>query len=100
MEGVRSKGAAPPANEIDHLTQSLDGRTHAARSGLLHKLIDQLFISPATTVPRVAKMLDITQRAAQQNVEKLIEAKVLREITGRRRYRIFLADELIRAIEA
>ncbi|HJW95208.1 MAG TPA: Fic family protein [Thermoanaerobaculia bacterium] len=97
---VQSLDAVRSADRLLKLREEYHGRTHAARSGLLHKLIDQLFISPATTVPRVAKMLDITQRAAQQNVEKLIEAKVLREITGRRRYRIFLADELIRAIEA
>jgi Fic family protein len=95
LEAVRSAGGLLTLRDEYHQ------RLHVARSSaLVHRLIDELFVVPAVTVTRVAKMLDLTHRGAQQNVEKLIEAKILREITGRRRNRIFLAEEIIRAIEA
>jgi Fic family protein len=46
-----------------------------------------------------ANILGVTYRAAQQNIEKLVESKILREITGRKRNRIFLAGEIVRTIE-
>ena len=48
---------------------------------------------------RAAKLLDVTWRAAQQNIDKLVDANILREVTGQKRNRIFLAEEIVRSIE-
>ena len=61
--------------------------------------MDELFAAPALTIPHAAKLLGVTQRAAQLNVDKLIAEGILREATGRRRYRVFVAGEIIESIE-
>jgi Fic family protein len=68
-------------------------------TGKVHKLIDELCASPATTIQRVADFLNVTFRAASLIVEKLVKAKILVEITGRPRDRVFLATEIISVIE-
>jgi Fic family protein len=68
-------------------------------TGRVHKLIDELCASPATTIQRVAEVLGITFRAASQIVEKLVTAQILVEITGRPRDRVFLAKEIVAVIE-
>ncbi len=102
LEGVReqSYGAIATANRLAALRAEYHERLHAPRAtGLLHKLVDALFISPATTIPQAAQLLEVTYRAAQQNVERLAAAGILREITGRKRNRIFISDEIVHAIE-
>jgi len=66
----------------------------ARSSALLLKLIDALFDLPALTVARASAVLDVTARAAQLNIDKLVEAGVLREATGQARNRIWVADEI------
>jgi Fic family protein len=69
---------------------------HAARSSALPlKLVDHLFERPAIRIPQARELLDISSRAARLNVEKLVEAGILEEITGRARNRIYLAREIL-----
>jgi len=72
-------------------------RTRA--SALLLQLIDELFISPAITNSAAADRLSVTPRAAQLNIEKLLKAGILREATGKRRNRIYVASEIISVVE-
>jgi Fic family protein len=69
-------------------------------SALSLRLIDDLFIYPATTIKRTAASLGVTPRAAQGIVDKLVQAEILSEITGRPRNRVFVAKLIIDAIEA
>lgn len=72
---------------------------HSARSpALLLKLIDELFGAPAMTAARAAEVLRVTPSTAQRNIDKLVRSGILRETTGRKRYRVFLADEIIRVL--
>lgn len=71
----------------------------ARASALLLKLVDGLFNHPAITVPGAARELKVTQRAAAQNVGKLVQAGILAEATDRARNRTFVAGDIIRAIE-
>ncbi|HXU13299.1 MAG TPA: Fic family protein [Candidatus Binatia bacterium] len=75
------------------------GLQRARSSALLLKLVDGLFHHPAITVPGAARQLKVTQRAASQNIGKLVRAGILTEATGRARNRIFVANGIIRAIE-
>ncbi|HET8563661.1 MAG TPA: helix-turn-helix domain-containing protein [Candidatus Binatia bacterium] len=72
----------------------------ARASALLLQLVDQLFLNPAITIPGMTKRLKVTARSAQLNVDKLIEAGILREVTGRQRNRLFAAPEIISIVEA
>jgi Fic family protein len=78
------------------LREEYRARLQKARaSALVLRLVDQLFANPATNVVRARKQLLVTHRSAQLNIEKLVKAGILREYTGRRRNRIYLAPEII-----
>lgn len=68
-------------------------------SALVTKLIEELFARPAISIDMVAQLLDITPASAQKHVDRLIHAGILEEVTGRRRNRIFLAKEIIQAVQ-
>jgi hypothetical protein len=77
-----------------------DHLASARASALPLKLIDLLFERPVITVPIAAAHLDISYRAAGLIVAKLCAAKILDEVTGRQRPRVFVASGIIEAIEA
>jgi Fic family protein len=67
----------------------------ARSSGLLQKLIDELFLAPSITIGRAMKLLQVTPAAASSNLRKLVGAGILREATGRRRDQVFIAPEIV-----
>jgi Fic family protein len=64
------------------------------------QLVDMLFEKPAVTISQVAERLAITFRAAQLNVEKLVTNRLLVEVTGKGRNRIYAAREIIATIQS
>lgn len=72
-------------------------RTRASAHPLA--LADQLFAHPAMSVPHAARLLGVTHRAAQLNVSKLVAAGIVREVTGRKRNRVYVAEEIVRTVE-
>lgn len=62
-------------------------------------VMDQLFLNPFVSTTRLAKRLGVSFPTVQATIDWLEKAKVLREITGRQRNRIYCAEELLRAIE-
>jgi hypothetical protein len=50
-------------------------------------------------IPRVAKRLKITHRAAMLNVLKLADAGIVEEVTGRERSKIFVAQRILKILE-
>ncbi len=67
----------------------------ARSSALLQKLVDQLFLMPSITIRQAKDLLQVTPAAAAANVEKLCQAGILSEATGRKRSRVFFAREII-----
>ncbi len=72
----------------------------ARTSALVSRLIDLLLFSPVITAPFLAKHFKITQRAAQNNIDKLISVGILKEVTGRLRNRMYVAEEIISVLES
>lgn len=102
LEAVRDQSldAITTANRLSDLRDDFHSRLHTPRAtGLLHKLVDALFSNPALTISQAAQLLGVTYRSAQQNVERLVASGILREVTGQKRNRIFISDEIIQAIE-
>jgi len=96
----QARDAVGRAQRLQELRDNYRARVATARSsGLLGVLVDALFEAPALTIPRAVQLLDVTHRAARLNVEKLVEAGVLVEVGERARNRLFLAPEILRAIE-
>ncbi len=83
------------------LWQQYRKRVQAARSSaLLLTLVDELFSQPFLTFGRAKGILNVTFRAAQLNVKKLVEAGILEEFPGRRYGRVFMAREILEVLEA
>lgn len=102
LRGVEehSRDALRRAAHLLDLRQAYRRRFEAARaSALLLRLIDGLFESPVLSISAAAKQLGVTHRAATLNIGKLVRAGILEEVTGRQRYRLYAAREIIRAIE-
>jgi|GEM_PF-6110725 len=62
-------------------------------------VIDFIFSRPILSVKQLEVALDMPYMAAKLYVEKLVEAKVLHEITGYARNRVFQAIEICDALE-
>ncbi len=61
----------------------------------LVRLVDCLFENPAITAKGAQKALGQTFRAAQQNIERLIALRIVKEISGNERNRIYVAQRIV-----
>ncbi|MDQ6849566.1 MAG: Fic family protein, partial [Actinomycetota bacterium] len=92
--------AASRAERLQALRDDFRACVATARSsGLQALLADALFETPAITISRAAKLLGVTHRAARLNIDKLVEAGILREVGGRVRNKLFLATQVLAAVE-
>jgi Fic family protein len=102
LQGVaeQSRDAVRRSDSLLHLMQEYRARLQSARaSALLLQLVDRLFMVPAITVTGAAQHLHVTPRAAQLNIDKLLAAGIVREVTGRARNRLFVATGILEVIE-
>lgn len=76
----------------DFLHNSLE---YERNSAILPTLVDELFLSPAISTSKAAKLLKVSFRAAQLNIDKLVELGILTEMTGRKRNRVYCAKEIM-----
>ena len=96
----QARDAAARARALQELRDDFRRRVATTRaSGLLPVLVDELFRVPALTITRARDLLGVTHRAATQNVEKLVAAGLLSEVPNSGRRRLFLATEVITAVE-
>lgn len=59
-------------------------------------LVDEIFINPYITVPRARDKLKVSYPTAQAAVNRLVSAGILKEVTTRRRNRLYCAVQLLR----
>jgi Fic family protein len=57
--------------------------------------VDQLFQQPAMSVATAQQVLGVSFASAQNNVMRLVTLGILKEVTGRKRDRIFIAPEIL-----
>lgn len=81
---------------------ALRGRYHdvfaKSRSPIVRKLTDEIFGRLIVNVPDIARRFRVSQPAAQSAVNALVEHGILREVTGRKRKRSYLATEIVSLI--
>jgi Fic family protein len=97
LHGVsdQSRDAIRRSERILDLWNEYQRRLQTTRaSALLQKLVDHLFASPVVTVGIARRQLGVTARTAQLNIEKLVDAGIVTEVTGRLRNRVYLAREI------
>ncbi len=78
----------------------LDAVREKRASALLPKLVDRLFEHPAMTVSMASMLTETTPQTAGKLVQKLCEKKILSEVTGRKSHRVYIAPEILEAIES
>ena len=103
LRGVaeQSRDALARSARLLALWQTYRGEFQSARSSALQlRLIDQLFAYPAITATQAAKLLHVTHRSAQLNIDKLIRKGMLKEVTGKQRNRVFVAPQIVTIIES
>ena len=103
LEGVaqQSRDAIWRTAQLLSMWQSYRSRLQEARSSaLLLQLVDRLFQYPVLSVPGTTKALEITHRSATKLIERLVAARILTEVTGRERNRLYVAQDIIKAMEA
>jgi len=62
-------------------------------------VLDLVFERAVVSIPQVANALELDYLTAQRHVQQLVEASLLREASGNKRNRIYVAHELLRAID-
>lgn len=62
-------------------------------------LVSQLFARPLISVTEAAKVMDISHPTAAKVLQSLVAAGHLREITGRSRYRVYVAQAILDALD-
>jgi Fic family protein len=97
---AQSKDAVSRSDTILLLWNNYRHRLQEARaSALLLSLVDKLFSFPAISTRLASETLKVTPRSAQLNINKLMDAGILEEATGQKRNRVYIAKEIISAIE-
>ena len=90
MDGVER------ATKLMALWQDYQKRLQTARMSILaQNLVDQLFQQPAMNVGLAQQVLGVSFVSAQNNVMRLVTMGILKEVTGRKRDRIFIAPEIL-----
>jgi Fic family protein len=103
LRGVASEAtdAVARAERLIALRAEYSARLQTARSSALTlKLVDSLFGDPAVTMPGAARLLQVTARSAQAAIDRLVRQGILREVTGRRRNRVWIAADVLNTLEA
>jgi Fic family protein len=95
--GESATEATGQATALLELRQRYHRRFQKDRSSArIIRLVDELFQTPSITIRKAAKVLSLTEQGAANNIHKLEDAGVLREVTGGKRNQVFVADEIVR----
>jgi len=62
------------------------------------QLMDMLLLNPFVSLPGVSDYLKITWPTAKASVERLVKLGILKEVSGRKRGRIYCAEELLNIV--
>ncbi len=101
LRGVaeQAKDALTRARRLQDLQVSWRSRlTQARTSALALRLADGLFTTPILTIPQAQRMLNVTYPSAQKNVERLVQAGILRLISEGSYSRTYAAQEILDVI--
>jgi Fic family protein len=103
LRGVdeQARDAALRATRLMDLWARYRQHLHDANATLsTHRLLDELFVYPSITAKGAEALLDISMRTARLAIDKLCEQGILKESTGKARYRVFMAEEISSILDA
>lgn len=97
----QSRDASLRAHQLLKLqSQYREQLQRTSQSTAVLQLIDHLFRSPYVTIRLTQRVLDVTPRAAKQNIEKLVNAKILETMPKIGRQLFYRAPEILRILNA
>jgi Fic family protein len=103
LEGVRdtAQQAADTAKAILALFDEDRGKieTLGRQAGTVHRMHQLLQRKPIVSIPLAAESLKVSAPTARAAVEALVRLKVLREITGKRRDRLYAYGRYMKALD-
>jgi Fic family protein len=102
LEGVKQQSldAVERISRLQALRARYQAKVQTRRApARLLRVIDLLFAQPMLTARQVESALEINFPSAQRLIDQLIQAGLLREITGGRRNRVYRADEILAILE-
>jgi len=67
----------------------------AKRSALQIRLVDLLIERPVITTVFARRYLDVSYPAAKNNIDRLVKVGVLKEVSGAKRHRIYIAEKVL-----
>ncbi|UAM97622.1 Fic family protein [Polaribacter litorisediminis] len=92
-----SKKGVLTFNAIMHLSKSTEENIAelGARSSDAHKIVDYLYSNPVIDAQKVAEIIEKNPQSAYQLISKLENLKILKEITGSQRNRLYIFDDYL-----
>ncbi|HEY8666538.1 MAG TPA: Fic family protein [Tepidisphaeraceae bacterium] len=88
--------AAKRVERLESLREKYLTMVRTKRASVLFQpLIDELFVEPSITGKRASELLGIRPSNAQKLLDKLVDVKILREVTGQQRGRVYLAQGIV-----
>ncbi len=102
LHGVteQARDAISKAKRLQDLQLEWRERLMQGRASIMPlRLLDSLFEQPVLTIPRAQEVLNLTYHSARRNVEKLVEAGILKQVGAHSYGRIFFAEEILSIIE-
>ena len=100
LEGLRvaANESISKLMELTAIQRDYHGRLCSARNtALLLTLVDNLFVRPVVTISQAARIMGVTYQAAQNSVQKLVDAKIL-EARPRASPATFVAKKILHAV--
>ncbi|QTE24054.1 Fic family protein [Polaribacter cellanae] len=92
-----SKKGVDTFNSIMHLSKSTEEKITklGARSSDAHKIVDYLYSNPVVDAQKVGEIIEKNPQSAYQLINKLENLKILKEITGSQRNRLYTFDDYL-----
>ncbi|MGB7538767.1 MAG: Fic family protein, partial [Anaerolineales bacterium] len=96
----QSCDAIKRAKRLQNLQEEWRNRLQKARmTGLALGIADRLFERPSVTANDVVAGFRVSHQTAMKALRRLVQLKILFEISGRQRNQLFLAKKIIRIVE-
>lgn len=95
---TQARDATRRADRLTALREEYRQRFARSRSAGIRPLIDMLFARVVVTASTLAREAGISEVAAQDAIDTLTAAGLLRETTGKKRGRVYMADQVFGAI--
>ncbi len=95
----QAEDALTRASRINHLLETWRQQTAPLATPIPRKLIDQLTANPFITIKQAAEELNVSYTTIQRALAKLEDFKIVQEVSGAKRNRVYCAKQILAILE-